>query len=44
MLDDFRILDEFRSEIVAKEPEDIDFDEAMKFYRDMEYKSMPTKW
>ena len=46
MLNDFRVLELFRREIGEKNPEEIDFDEAMNFYRDMEnkYKSMPDKW
>ena len=46
MINDFRALRQFRYEIGGKNPEEIDFDEAMNFYRDMEnkYKSMPNKW
>lgn len=46
MLSDFRALEQFRYEISGKNPEEIDFDEAMNFYRDIEnkYKSMPNKW
>ena len=45
-ISDFRALRQFRRNIGKKNPEEIDFDEAMNFYRDMEnkYKSMPDKW
>ena len=41
-----RAIEQFRRNIGKKNPEEIDFDEAMNFYRDMEnkYKSMPDKW
>ena len=46
MINDFRALRQFRRKIGGKNPEEIDFDEAMNFYRDMEnkYKSIPDKW
>ena len=46
MINDFRAIEQFRRNIGKKNPEEIDFDEAMNFYRDMEnkYKSMPDKW
>ena len=46
MINDFRAIEQFRRNIGKKNPEEIDFDEAMNFYRDMEnkYKSMPNKW
>jgi len=46
MINDFRAIEQFRYDIGGKNPEEIDFDEAMNFYRDMEnkYKSMPNKW
>ena len=46
IINDFRALEQFRYGIGEKNPEEIDFDEAMNFYRDMEnkYKSMPDKW
>ena len=46
MLSDFKALEQFRRNIGEKNPEEIDFDEAMNFYRDIEnkYKSMPDKW
>ena len=46
MINDFRAIEQFRYEIGGKNPEEIDFDEAMNFYRDIEnkYKSMPDKW
>ena len=46
MINDFRAIEQFRYDIGGKNPEEIDFDEAMNFYRDMEnkYKSMPDKW
>ena len=45
-ISDFRALRQFRRNIGKKNPEEIDFDEAMNFYRDMEnkYKLMPNKW
>ena len=45
-ISDFRALEQFRRNIGKKNPEDIDFDEAMNFYRDLKnkYKSMPNKW
>ena len=46
MINDFRAIEQFRRNIGKKNPEEIDFDEAMNFYRDIEnkYKSMPNKW
>ena len=46
MINDIRLIAQFKGELVDKMPEEIDFDEAMNFYRDMEnkYKSMPNKW
>ena len=46
MINDFRAIEQFRYDIGGKNPEDIDFDEAMNFYRDLKnkYKSMPNKW
>ena len=46
MINDFRALRQFRRKIGGKNPEEIDFDEAMNFYRDLKnkYKSMPNKW
>ena len=46
MINDFRALRQFRLNIGTKNPEEIDFDEAMNFYRDLKnkYKSMPNKW
>ena len=46
MINDFRAIEQFRYDIGGKNPEEIDFDEAMNFYRDMKnkYKSMPDKW
>ena len=46
MINDFRALRQFRRNIGGKNPEEIDFDEAMNFYRDLKnkYKSMPNKW
>ena len=46
MINDFRALRQFRRNIGGKNPEEIDFDEAMNFYKDMKnkYKSMPDKW
>ena len=46
MINDFRAIEQFRRNIGKKNPEEIDFDEAMNFYRDMEnkYKSIPDKW
>ncbi|WP_334327333.1 hypothetical protein [Gilliamella apicola] len=46
MINDFRALRQFRRNIGGKNPEEIDFDEAMNFYRDLKnkYKSMSNKW
>ena len=46
MINDFRAIEQFRYDIGGKNPEEIDFDEAMNFYRDLKnkYKSMPNKW
>jgi len=46
MLNDFREIDDFRFKLTQKKPEEIDYEQALNFYKQIEnkYKSMPDKW